>query len=169
MHWFGLRVLVVAFVLVSPAWSWPGWWPSWWWSRHDKHFERRNFNTISAIYNLTVYPNQLPIIGGGTAGVPPGLFSQDVVGRVDPVGEFIGFEDSIEYFFALAPVPQGNAASAAITGYQITEFNSACAGVATSVVFLFCSIIKPGSPEDGTPLPPLKQVRADKVAIYLIS
>jgi len=120
--------------------------------------DKRNFNTISQIYNLTVYPHQLPIFGGGAAAVPPGLFSQEVVGRVDPVGDFIGFEDSIEYFFALAPLPQGNAASAAITSYQITEFSSACREVASSVVYLFCSVVNPGSPDNGKPLATLKQV-----------
>ncbi|KAK3316867.1 hypothetical protein B0H66DRAFT_306852 [Apodospora peruviana] len=121
-------------------------------------FQKRNFDTISNIYNLTVYPHQVPIILGGAAGVPPGLFSQSVVGRVDPVGDFRGFEDSIEYFFALAPLPQGNPLNAAITSYKITEFSSACSDVAASVVHLFCSVVNPGCPDDGTPLPPLKQV-----------
>jgi hypothetical protein len=68
-----------------------------------------------SIYNLTIYPDQLPILEqGAAAGVPPGLFNENATGRVDPVGKFTGFEDSIEYFFALAPVPQGNSASVAI-------------------------------------------------------
>jgi len=153
---FSRRVLSIACALaclVPPTWSWPIWWPVWK-SRNDQ----RNFGTISRIYNLTVYPNQLPIFESGAAGIPSGLFSQDVVGRVDPVGEFIGFQDSIEYFFALSPLPQGNAASAAITGYQITEFSSACLNVAASVVYLFCSVVSPGSPNDGQQLAPLKQV-----------
>lgn len=122
---------------------------------HDKH---RNFRTVSSIYNLTVYPNQLPILGQGGAGVPPGLFNQDVVGRVDPVGDFEGFEHSIEYFFALAPVPSGNAAKAAITSYKITEFSSGCRDVAASVVYLYCSVVDPGGPDHGKELAPLKQV-----------
>ncbi|KAK0713698.1 hypothetical protein B0T26DRAFT_833320, partial [Lasiosphaeria miniovina] len=121
-------------------------------------FAQRNFNTISSIYGLTVYPNQVPIIVNGGAAVPPGLFSQDVVGRVDPVGDFIGFEASIEYFFALAPIPQPSDLFAAITSYKITEFSSGCPGVASSVVYLYCSVVNPGAPDDGTPLPPLKQV-----------
>ncbi len=159
MFLFSLQVLSIACALaslVSPAWSWP----IWWWPGWKSHDDQRNFKTISRIYNLTVFPNQLPILAGGLAGVPPGLFSQDVVGRVDPVGDFIGFEDSIEYFFALAPVPQGNAASAAITSYQIAEFSSACLEVAASVVYLFCNVVSPGSPNDGKQLPPLKQVSA---------
>lgn len=156
MYPFNLRVLSTACVLanlISPTWSWPIWWPGW-----TEHDDQRNFKTVSSIYNLTVYPNQLPIIGGGAAGVPTGLFSQDVVGRVDPVGDFVGFQDSIEYFFALAPVPQGNAALAAITSYKIVEFSSACRDVAASVVYLFCNVVNPGCPDDGKQLAPLKQV-----------
>ena len=168
MYIFRLRVLTIISCalacLVSPAqsrptrlpWPWPAWWP--WPGRGVVRDDERNFNTISRIYNLTVYPNQLPIILGGGAGVPRGLFSQDVAGRVDPVGDFVGFEDSIEYFFALAPLPQGNAASAAITGYQIAEFSSACSDVAASVVYLFCSVVNPGCADHGKPLAPLKQV-----------
>lgn len=123
-----------------------------------KCHEKRNFNTVSSIYNLTVYPNQLPIIGGGSRFVPPGLFSHEVAGRVDPVGKFLGFEDSIEYFFALAPLPQGNAASAAITSYQIVSFTSGCKNIAASVVYLYCNVVAPGSPDHGKALAPLKQI-----------
>ena len=121
-------------------------------------FQQRNFDTISRIYGLTVYPNQLPIIQHDTAGIPSGLFNQYVVGRVDPVGDFEGFEDSIEYFFALSPLPQANLVSAAITGYKITEFSSSCREVASSVVYLYCNVVKPGHPDDGKALVPLKQV-----------
>lgn len=152
MYLFSLQVLSIACALACllvPAWSRPA-------RKCDD--KQRNFNTISTIYNLTVYPNQLPVFEIGAAGVPSGLFNQNVVGRVDPVGDFVGFQDSIEYFFALAPLPQGNAASAAITSYKITEFTSACLDVAASVVYLFCSVVNPGSPDNGTPLATLKQV-----------
>jgi len=121
-------------------------------------FARRNFETVSRIYNLTVYPNQLPILGGGGAAAPPGLFTQDVRGRVTPVGDFEDFEHSIEYFFSLSPVPQGNAVKGAITGYRIVEFSSQCPEIAASVVYLYCSVVDPGSPDHGRPLPALKQV-----------
>jgi hypothetical protein len=133
-------------------------------------YAKRNFKTISSIYNLTVYPNQLPIFGAGGAGVPKGLFNQNVVGRVDPVGNFTNFENSIEYFFALSPLPEGNPAKAAITSYQITEFSSQCKDVAASVVYLYCSVVDPGSPNHGKQLPPLKQVafwRFDKQGAVL--
>jgi hypothetical protein len=156
MHLFFLRVLSIACAfanLVSPAWGWPLWW-----GRSKSHHAKRNLKTISDIYNLTVYPHQVPIITGGAAAVPPGLFNQDVVGRVNPVGDFIGFEHSIEYFFSLAPLPQGNPVSAAITSYQITEFSSACKDVAASVVHLYTSVVNPDSPDNGKALAPLKQV-----------
>lgn len=135
--------------LIPTRWAWP---------IGIKHYQQRNFNTLMSIYNLTVYPNQLPILAQGAAAVPNGLFNQDIVGRVDPVGNFSGFDDSVEYFFALAPVPQTNSASEAITRVQLTEFSSACPTVAASVVYLFTSVVNPGSPDNGKPLPPLKQV-----------
>jgi hypothetical protein len=169
MHSSSFRFLSVACVfvsLISTTWGWPIWWPPWrghhdrdhYGDESDQEWKQRNFNTISSIYNLTVYPNQLPVFQHGGAAVPAGLFNQNVVGRVDPVGDFVGFEDSIEYFFALSPLPQGNGASAAITRYQITEFSSACRDIAASVVYLYCSVADPTSPNNGKSLAPLKQV-----------
>jgi hypothetical protein len=148
--------------LVSHARAWPTppkpWIPHFKSEKPQDYYSKRNFNTVSSIYNLTVFPNQVPIFQAGGAAVPAGLFNQDVVGRVDPVGNFTGFEHSIEYFFALSPLPQNNAAKAAITSYQITEFSSQCSDVASSVVYLYCSVVNPGCPDHGKPLPPLKQV-----------
>src|SRR5579862_3399631 len=111
MRPFDLRVLCVSLAcLMPPAWSMG--------SRMNK-FQRRNFKTLESIYNLTIYPNQLPVLEGGAAGVPAGLFNQNATGRVDPVGNFTGFEDSIEYFFALAPVPQASANSQAISSIKL--------------------------------------------------
>jgi hypothetical protein len=171
-----LRPLSVAFWLhlllaclswaPTPAAGFPA--PSTWFRRSEgqdqnQHQKRgdcrqRNFNTISSIYNNTVYPNQKPVFDKGV--IPGGLFNENVTGRVDPVGTFSGLQDSIEYFFALSPLPTQNAVSAAITGYQITEFSSECDDVAASVVYLFSSIVNPGAANDGMPLPTLKQVRA---------
>lgn len=53
-------------------------------------FQRRNFDTINKIYNLTTYPNNLIFLQGGVEAIPDGLFSQDVVGRITPVGNFSG-------------------------------------------------------------------------------
>ena len=149
MHPF-LQFLSLLLLVLSPVRGRPGF------KKCD--YRARNFDTISRIYNLTVYPNQVPIIFGGAGNVPDGLFSHDVTGRVYPVGKFQGFEDSIEYFFALAPLPQGNRQSAAITSYKITSFTSGCANVAASVVYLYSSVVDPTSPNNGKALAPLKQV-----------
>ncbi|AEO60050.1 hypothetical protein MYCTH_2308868 [Thermothelomyces thermophilus ATCC 42464] len=153
--------LILISVTIPQAHAWPTptkWLPHFKSQRPQRDYARRNLKTISSIYNLTVYPNQLPIFQAGGAGVPNGLFNKNVVGRVDPVGNFTDFEESVEYFFALSPLPQGNPAKAAITGYQITEFSSQCRDVAASVVYLYCSVVNPGCADHGKPLPPLKQV-----------
>jgi len=132
-----------------------------------QNFAQRNFNTVESIYNLTIYPNQLPILEQGAAGVPPGLFNEAATGRVDPVGNFSGFDDSIEYFFALAPVPSTNLASTAITSIQITEFSSGCPDVAASVVYLYCNVYAPGSADNGKALAPLKEVsERETIRVY---
>jgi hypothetical protein len=155
MYLFGLHVVCICLAcLILSTWSMPLQ------SKHyeQRHYEKRNFDTIKSIYDLTIYPNQLPILEQGAAGVPPGLFNENATGRVDPVGNFTGFDDSIEYFFALAPVPQTNPASAVISSIQITEFSSACPDVAASVVYLFCNLDDPSSADNGRPLAPLKEV-----------
>jgi hypothetical protein len=99
-------------------------------------FAARNLRTIERIYNLTVYPFNLPIIQKGASAVPPDLFSDKVVGRVTPVGNFTGFTDSIEYFFGLAPTPDTNAVGFAFWRADVTEFSSQCPEIASSVVNL---------------------------------
>jgi hypothetical protein len=47
---------------------------------------------------VTVYPKNAAIIFGGDAAVPKTLFNTNATGRVSPVGEFFGFQESIEYF-----------------------------------------------------------------------
>jgi hypothetical protein len=153
MYPFDLHVLCICLACLIP---------STWSLSLQKHYKRHNFKTVISIYNLTIYPNQLPIFEQGAAGIPLGLFNENATGWVDPVGNFTGLEDSIEYFFALAPVPQANSASAAISSIQITEFSSACLEVAASVVYLFCSVVNPSSSDIGIPLAPLKQV-SDKL------
>ena len=103
------------------------------------------------------------MLGAGLAGVPPGLSYQNAPGRVDPEGNFTGFDDSIEYFSALAPVPQPPYSVAAMTHIAITEFSSTCPDVAASVVYLFCNVVDPGSPNDGMQPAPLKQVSDSEV------
>ncbi|KAG7001359.1 hypothetical protein G7Y79_00032g067120 [Physcia stellaris] len=102
-------------------------------------FQQRNLNTITALYNRTVYPTNLEFIANGSSSVPKGLFNANVSGRITPIGNFTGFQDSVEYFFALAPIPQ----SPLYHGFskaQIVEFSSECPDVAASVVYFTESI-----------------------------
>jgi hypothetical protein len=59
-------------------------------------WSQRNLNTIEKIYNLTVYPNNVPIVSIGASAVPAGLFNENATGRISPLGNFTGFDDSIE-------------------------------------------------------------------------
>jgi hypothetical protein len=158
MYLFGLHVVCICLAYLIPS--------TWSLSRERKHWEQRNLDTITSIYNLTIYPNQLPVLNQGAAGVPPGLFNKQATGRVDPVGNFTGFNDSIEYFFALAPVPQMSLASTAISRIQITEFSSACPDIAASVVYLFCNEKNLSSLDNERSLAPLKEVSNKSIFAY---
>ncbi|KAJ7701056.1 hypothetical protein B0H16DRAFT_1641631 [Mycena metata] len=109
----------------------------------DVSWYNRNRNTVQQIYNLTVFPFNAAIVTGGASAVPAGLFNQNATGRVTPVGEFVGFEDSIEYFFGLAPLPTGVAPNGAFTNATLVEFVSDCPEVAASTVYLTLSTINP--------------------------
>ncbi|KAJ8079814.1 hypothetical protein AAF712_016620 [Marasmius tenuissimus] len=123
-------------------------------------YATRNLNTIRSIYNLTVYPNNVPIIQNGGSAVPRGLFNANATGRITPLGNFTGFEDSIEYFFGLAPVPQNNPAGSAFYKADIVEFSSGCPDVASSVVYLHTARVNPETGErvSGAREVPLKQI-----------
>lgn len=60
--------------------------------RDASAFQQRNLDTINKIYNLTTYPNNLAFLQNGINAIPAGLFAQDVVGRITPVGNFSGSE-----------------------------------------------------------------------------
>lgn len=124
---------------------------------HHPSYAKRNLDTITKIYARTVYPTNLEFIQRGPASVPPGLFAANARGRVTPLGNFTGFEDSTEYFFALAPVPTPPA-YVAISKAEITHFSSQCPEVAASVVYLRTSVFHPGAPNDGKYSSTLKQV-----------
>ncbi|KAL8707596.1 MAG: hypothetical protein Q9220_007383 [cf. Caloplaca sp. 1 TL-2023] len=120
-------------------------------------FKQRNFDTVNKIYARTVYPNNLAFIANGSASVPPGLFNDKATGRISPVGNFTGFEDSTEYFFGLAPIPRAPAYTA-FTKAQIVEFTSGCPSVAASVVYFTNSVVNSGAPNNGQYVTTLKQV-----------
>jgi hypothetical protein len=117
----------------------------------------RNLQTIKDIYDLTVFPNNIPIIQSDGKTVPPGLFSQFATGRVDPLGNFSGFTDSVEYFFALAPAATAPLFDA-ITKAEIVEFTSGCDEVAASTVHLTVSVVNPNATNNGQLLGTIKQV-----------
>lgn len=122
-------------------------------------YAQRNLETIQRIYNLTVYPNNVPIIDKGASAVPPGLFDPGATGRVVPVGNFSGFDDSIEYFFALAPTPQTEQ-GVGIYEAEVVEFTSGCPEVAASTVYLRTGKVDPktGKVDKSKPISTLSQV-----------
>ncbi|EOD45455.1 hypothetical protein UCRNP2_7827 [Neofusicoccum parvum UCRNP2] len=126
----------------------------------EEDFAARNFRTVQSIYNLTVFPNNVPILTKGGAGVPPGLFNANATGRISPVGNFSGFEDSIEYFFGLAPTPQTNQVGLGLFEADVVSFTSGCAEVAASVVYLKGGAVnnETGGLIEGSPVTTLKQV-----------
>lgn len=133
-------------------------------------FAQRNLDTIRRIYDLTVYPNNYDIVKKGASEVPPGLFSPNTVGRVSPVGEFMGFNDSIEYFFALAPIPSDpEFQGVAIYQADVVEFTSGCPNVAASVVYLRTGKVdaKTGVVDSSVPVSTLSQVRNYLVLAFL--
>ncbi|MCJ1269838.1 hypothetical protein MMC22_009731 [Lobaria immixta] len=125
--------------------------------RHVKHFAERNLDTISKIYNRTTYPTLLEFIANRSASVPSGLFNANAKGRITPVGNFTGFDDSTEYFFALSPVPVAPSYLTFLSA-TITHFTSGCPEIASSVVHFRNGVFHPGSPDDGKYVTTLKQV-----------
>ncbi|CAK1361839.1 hypothetical protein CB0940_02835 [Cercospora beticola] len=129
--------------------------------RHSKlpDYAKRNLQTIREIYNLTVYPNNAQIVAQGASAVPPHLFADQATGRVSPVGNFTGFDDSIEYFFSLAPTPQGSN-GVAFYRSEVLEFTSGCPEVAASLVYFRAGHVDPQTLELDTtkPVSTLSQV-----------
>ncbi|KAF3909186.1 hypothetical protein ABW20_dc0100894 [Dactylellina cionopaga] len=120
-------------------------------------YRDRNFNTLHKIYNLTIFPNQVPIITFGGSAVPDGLFADHASGRISPVGNFTDFEDSIEYFFALPPLPISNKNYAAFTHFELAQFSSECPEVASSTVYLYANVVNETNPDNGKLISILKQ------------
>jgi hypothetical protein len=129
-------------------------------AHHTPKWASRNFKTIATIYNLTVYPNNVGLFGSGTNAIPAGLFNEKATGRIDPVGTFIDFQDSVEYFFGLAPTAHASPTNGVLESAEIVEFQSGCPEVASSTVYLTARVYNPGQPDDGKFLGTLKQVRA---------
>ena len=124
--------------------------------RRRDSFQQRNLDTITRIYERNVYPTNLQFITNGSSSVPAGLFNENAAGRITPLGNFTGFKESTEYFFALSPVPLPPTYGA-FSKIQIVEFQSQCANVASSVVYITMSVIHLGAPNDGQLISTLKQ------------
>ncbi|KAJ7461169.1 hypothetical protein FB451DRAFT_1562986 [Mycena latifolia] len=121
------------------------------------HWQKRNQDTIQKIYDLTIYPANTKIIAEGASAVPAGLFNVNATGRITPVGEFFGFNDSIEYFFGLAPVPKGSPPNGVFSNAALVAFTSGCAEVAASTAYLTLSTLNADG-SAGAYISTLKQV-----------
>lgn len=121
-------------------------------------FQQRNLDTITKIYNRNLYPTNLQFIANGSQPVLTGLFNENATGRISPLGNFTGFAESTEYFFALAPIPRPPN-YIALTKAQIVSFQSQCANVASSVVYFTSTVVNPNATNNGAFFSALKQVR----------
>ncbi|KAK6331417.1 hypothetical protein TWF730_004498 [Orbilia blumenaviensis] len=116
-------------------------------------YQQRNFDTIHRIYQFTIYPRQQAIIAQVTNDSIPELeplFSPTVSGRIQEVGNFTNSRHSIEYFFGLAPRPQGTTYSAFVEA-ELTQFSSDCPSVAASTVTFKVALADPSKPGFGAP------------------
>ncbi|KAK6503766.1 hypothetical protein TWF481_008772 [Arthrobotrys musiformis] len=117
------------------------------------HYQERNFKTINQIYQYTRYPHQEAIIAQATSDSIPELdplFSPNVSGRIQEIGNFTNFRHSIEYFFGLAPRPQGSMYSAIVEA-ELIQFSSDCPSVAASTVNFKVALADPSKPGFGAP------------------
>ncbi|KAI9748684.1 MAG: hypothetical protein M1815_003041 [Lichina confinis] len=125
--------------------------------RRPRDWAARNRATIERIYELTLYPNQLPILQGGAAAVPERLFANGTRGRITPVGSFEDLEGTVEYFWGLAPVPQGPN-GIVLNRAEVVSFQSQCPEVASSVVYLYTSRYNAETGTLGEEISILKQI-----------
>ena len=121
------------------------------------NFHQRNLETIQKIYNLTIYPHNQDFLQRGAAAIPDGLFSKNATGRITPIGNFTGFQDSVEYFFGLTPQPQAPL-YATWTDAKIVSFSSGCPEVASSVVYGATNGVNPNTTSYGKTVTTIKQV-----------
>ncbi|MCJ1351393.1 MAG: hypothetical protein MMC33_001377 [Icmadophila ericetorum] len=126
-------------------------------SSSPRSFQQRNLETIQAIYNLTIYPHNQGFLSQGAAAIPGGLFSQNATGRITPIGNFTGFQDSVEYFFGLTPQPQAPL-YATWTDAKIISFSSSCPEVASSVVYGATTGVNPNATTYGQQITTIKQI-----------
>ncbi len=120
-----LLFALISYVLASPQWNGP---------QGYNWFQKRNYDTVLSIYNTTIYPNNQAFLTQGASAIPPNLFSPNATGRITPLGNFSGFEDSVEYFFGLT-TPIQPPLYDTWTSARLSAFTSGCPEVAASVVY----------------------------------
>ncbi|KAI9732313.1 MAG: hypothetical protein M1834_001520 [Cirrosporium novae-zelandiae] len=85
------------------------------------------------------------------------FFNSQTTGRVIPLGAFSGFDDSIEYFRGLAPIPTARDSYIAFTKGLVVEFINSCPEVAASTGYFYMNVANLGSSDDGKLISVLKQ------------
>ncbi|KAL9611113.1 MAG: hypothetical protein Q9167_004217 [Letrouitia subvulpina] len=119
-------------------------------------FEKRNFDTIEKIYGLTLYPQNVVLSAKGSSAVPKGLFNQNATGRITPIGNFTGFDDSTEYFYAITPRGQPPS-GAGFSKFEIVSFVTGCPQVAATTAYFTATVVDPTAENFGQYLTTLKQ------------
>lgn len=132
-------------------------------STASQNFHDRNLATVNAIYAQNLYPTNLGFLRNQT--VPQGLFDKNATGRITPLGNFTGFDESTEYFFALSPVPTAPLYQAFIKA-EVVAYQSECAQVASSIVWLTLGVYNPGAVDHLKEIAVLKQVRSGPAHFY---
>ena len=122
------------------------------------NWQQRNYDTVRAIYNLPIFPNTQAFLKQGVSAIPPGLFNANATGRITPVGNFSGLEDSVEYFFGLTPPVQPPLFDT-WSRAEIASFSSGCPEVASSVVYGETTGVVPNASTFGQKISTIKQVR----------
>ncbi|TEY87357.1 hypothetical protein BOTCAL_0003g00370 [Botryotinia calthae] len=100
----------------------------------------------------------------GSAATPMEFWNENATGRISPLGNFTGFDDSTEYFFALPPIPGQTGAGIlepnynAFTSYELHAFTSGCPEEASSIVYLNTTIMHPCSTSHGQYVTKIKEI-----------
>lgn len=113
---------------------------------------------------LFVRTKLLPIFSQGFSCFPVRIYAHgnwdskhECLCRVTPLGHFTGFEDSIDFFFALALVPSAPT-HAVFSRAKIVSFSSGCPSVTASVSYLETRALDLNAMDSGRDLSTLEQV-----------
>jgi hypothetical protein len=99
-------------------------------------------------------------IAEGASAIPAGLFNGNATGRITPIGNFSGFEDTVEYFFGLTPPPQAPLYDT-WTEADVVSFTSGCPEVASSVVYGRTTGVNSSASTYGQYITTIKQVSSN--------